>query len=101
MMNTTIDLRIYSDSVISKAVYWLSGDYIIIRKRLDDSTESITATPKMGFEQELKWMERFMCALNDFKLREVVAKETHEIKTILYAKAFSEDDSLTEEDIHD
>jgi His-Xaa-Ser system protein HxsD len=39
--------------------------------------------------------------LNDFKLREVVANETRDIKTILYAKAFADDEDFSEEDITD
>ena len=42
-----------------------------------------------------------MQTLNDFKLRQIVADETRDIKTILYAKAFAEDEDLSEEDIHD
>lgn len=101
-MKIKIDRRIYSDTVISKAVYWLSDDYIIVRNQLDDFTESISAISKDGkVWDEISWQSRLMGALNDFKLREIVADETRDIKTILYAKAFAEDDDLSEEDIHD
>lgn len=94
-MTVKVDRNIYNDSVISKAVYWLSGDYKISRELLDASTETITATPSEDFEDKL------MQSLNDFKLRQIVADETRDIKTILYAKAFAEDEDLSEEDIHD
>ena len=94
-MTIRVDRNIYNDSVISKAVYWLSGDYIISRGLLDTNTEVVTATPDEGFEEKL------MQSLNDFKLRQIVADETRDIKTILYAKAFAEDEDLSEEDIHD
>lgn len=32
--------------------------------------------------------------LNDYKLREIVEKETHDIRTILYAKAFADCEDL-------
>lgn len=94
-MTLGIDRRIYNDSVISKAVYWLSGDYKIVRTVLDEFTENIEATPEEGFEY------RLFQSLNDFKLRQIVADETRDIKSILYAKAFAEDEDLSEEDIHD
>lgn len=101
-MKIKIDRRIYNDAVISKAVYWLSSDYIIVRNQLDVSTESISAISKDGkVWDEIAWQSRLMSALNDFKLRDIVATETRDIKTILYAKAFAEDEDLSEEDIHD
>lgn len=99
-MTITVDKRIYSDSVISKAVYWLSGDFSIARRLIDDSLEEITATALYD-AAETEFEARFMQFLNDFKLRQIVADETRDIKTILYAKAFAEDEDLNEEDIHD
>lgn len=99
-MTITVDKRIYSDSVISKAVYWLSGDFSIVRHLIDDSLEEITATA-LPDVAEAEFETRLMQSLNDFKLRQIVADETRDIKTILYAKAFAEDEDLTEEDIHD
>lgn len=100
-MTITIDRRIYNDSVISKAIYWLAGNYIIVRSLLDDNSESIsiTANAKKITEERLKTI--LMQTLNDFKLRQIIADETRDIKTILYAKAFAEDEDLSEEDIHD
>lgn len=99
-MTVTVDKRIYDDSVISKAVYWLSGDFSIGRRIINDCLEEITASPL--FDCETNEFEcRLTHALNDFKLRQIVADETRDIKTILYAKAFAEDENLSEEDIND
>lgn len=98
-MTIEIDRRIYNDSVISKAIYWLSGDYVIVRSLLNDITESISITTGSISEQDLE--VKLLQTLNDFKLRQIVADETRDIKTILYAKAFAEDEDLSEEDIHD
>ena len=100
-MTIKIDRRIYSDSVISKVVYWMSGDYKIVRKSLDEFTEQIdiTAINKVEFDSYAEM--KFNQLLNDFKLRQIVADETRDIKTILYAKAFAEDEELSEDDIHD
>lgn len=99
-MNIKVDRRIYNDNVISKVVYWLTGDYKIVRTSLDESTEELTLVAANGIEtKDLE--NRVWAMLNDFKLRQIVADETRDIKTILYAKAFAEDEDLSEEDIHD
>jgi len=101
-MKTTIDRRIYNDSVISKAIYWLSGGFTIARTLLDETTEELTISSKDGEKiDEDAFKLKLTQALNDFKLRQIVADETRDIKTILYAKAFADDEDLTEEDIHD
>lgn len=99
-MNIKVDRRIYNDSVISKVVYWLSSDYTIVRTDLDEFTEQISLVSKDGDESE-DLENKVWQMLNDFKLRQIVADETRDIKTILYAKAFAEDEDLSEEDIHD
>lgn len=101
-MILTVDKRIYNDNVISKVVYWMSGDYKIVRTALNEFTEKIDAIPNNPDTNAINQFEnRFFQFLNDFKLRQIVADETRDIKTILYAKAFAEDEELTEEDIHD
>lgn len=100
-MTIEIDRRIYNDSVISKAIYWLSGDYVIVRSLLNDIMESVSITAKTDYISEQELEVKLLQTLNDFKLRQIVADETRDIKTILYAKAFAEDEDLSEEDIHD
>lgn len=100
-MTIKIDRRIYSDSVISKAIYWLSGDFIIVRSLLDDDIEQLSITANSDSIDEITIENKLMQALNDFKLRQIIADETRDVKTILYAKAFAEDEDLSEEDIHD
>ena len=100
-MTITIDRRVYNDSIISKAIYWLSGDYIIVRSLLDDNTESLSISANNANIAEDTVKTKLMQILNDFKLRQIVSNETRDIKTILYAKAFAEDEDLSEEDIHD
>ena len=100
-MTITIDRRIYSDSVISKAVYWMSGDYKIVRISLDEFIEQVDLTAINKVRSDSSAEMKFNQLLNDFKLRQIVADETRDIKTILYAKAFAEDEELSEEDIHD
>lgn len=90
-----IDRNIYSDSCISKVVYWLSDQYSIDR-RLEGSNEILQIE---DIEDEKSFKKLFFEKLNDFKLRGIIEDETKEIRTILYAKAFGDFDDITEEDI--
>lgn len=84
-----IDRRIFSDECISKVVYWFSDRYTIIRNLENDNTEQIQLCPRGDIEFDEKQVEHlFYQRLNDFKLRQIVENETHDIRTILYAKAF-------------
>ena len=79
----------------------MSGDYKIVRTSLDEFSEQIELIATNAESSESLVEEKFFQLLNDFKLRQIVADETRDIKTILYAKAFAEDEELSEEDIHD
>ena len=92
-MTLRLDRKIYSDSCISKVVYWLSSQYAIDR-HLDGEEEIITID---GADENFKSV--FFEKLNDYKLREVIDAETKDIRTILYAKAFGDFDDITEEEI--
>ena len=91
-----VDKNIYSDIVISKVAYWLSSQYTVKRRVLNNLEE----IEIIGSIENADILEREVFKmLNDYKLREIIANETREIKTILYAKAFAEDDNFSETDI--
>ena len=94
-MTLNIDRNIFSDSCISTVIYWFSGQYTIQRS-LQESIETLTID---NVSDEKQFRLEFFQNLNDYKLREQIDKETKDIKTILYAKAFGEFDELTEEEI--
>jgi His-Xaa-Ser system protein HxsD len=98
-----IDRRIYSDGVISKVAYWLSRDYQVTRSLVGDETEELHLTYLVSgvLLSEEDCAKVVWPMLNDFKLREIISVETKEIKTILYAKAFADDECFSEEDITD
>lgn len=85
-MTITVDRQIYDDVCISKAIYSLSDMYTFSRS-LDNNLEIIEVTSKTGQDFD---ESKFFDALNDFKLRGIINKETKDIKTILFAKAFGE-----------
>ena len=98
-MEIKIDHNIYSDSVISKVVYWLSGEYTIERS-LEGNMDVLSFSSRKNFpvdEEDIH--DRIYQMLNDQKLRDIIEVETKDIRTILYAKAFADFDDLTEEDL--
>ena len=94
-MTLDIDRNIFSDSCISTVVYWFSDQYTIQRS-LQEPIETLTID---NVSDDKQFRLEFFQKLNDYKLREQIDKETKDIKTILYAKAFGEFDELTEEEI--
>lgn len=100
-MTLKIDRNIFDDAAISKTIYWMSGDFSF-QRRLEGEIESITITAKPGTDMTDQEIElEFLDKLNDYKLRGIIAKETKDIRTILYAKAFSDDDNLSEKDLNE
>lgn len=88
-MQIKIDRSIYSDSCISKAVYALSSRYAIARSS-DGSYEVLTIHGIADDDADAR--HAILATLNDYKLRQIVDDETRDIRTILYAKAFSDCD---------
>lgn len=99
-MKTEVDKSIYTDRCISKAVYSMSREYTFSRKS-DGSVEHITIISKSGQDVDDSVANKFIDALNDYKLRDIIEKETHDIRVILYAKAFGDFDNIDEQDIED
>ncbi len=97
-MELRIDKRIYSDACVSKAVYSLANSYTINRNLIDDYTELLKITP-INHEDDKRTEEILLAALNDYKLRQIIEEETHDIRTILYAKAFADFDDIDEDEI--
>lgn len=100
-MTIKIDRKIFDDSAISKTIYWLSSDFSF-QRRMEGDTELVTIMPKLGVglsETDIEHM--FLDKLNDYKLRGIIANETRDIRTILYAKAFADDDNLSEDDLNE
>jgi His-Xaa-Ser system protein HxsD len=93
-MTITIDKTIYPDSCISKAIYHLSGRFSFERKG-QGNVELLTIHEKGNTKMD---ESLFWDTLNDFKLRDIISRETKDIRTILFAKAFADFDNLSEDD---
>lgn len=92
-MELTIDRNIYSDACISKAIYSLSKDYAISRN-LEGNIERLNIIPLGEKQEQCRIEAQIFNTLNDYKLRQVIENETHDIRTILYAKAFADFDDI-------
>ena len=88
-MKILIDRNIYSDECISKCVYSLS-EVFQFNSKLEGNIESIELNPAKGSISDEDAERLFLQKLNDFKLRQIVAEETKDVRTILYAKAFAD-----------
>ena len=94
-----IDRNIYSDSCISKTIYWLSNSYSCERKFIDGREYiDVIPTDKTNNVDEATTKFVFLQVLNDYKLREIVREETKDINTILYLKAFADCNELLEDE---
>lgn len=96
MVTIVVDRNVFSDEVITKAVYWETGNYRVSRKLVGTEEEITFQHGTELSEKEDLLRERFVQHLNDFKLRQIVDEETKDIRTILYIKAFATGDDFEE-----
>jgi His-Xaa-Ser system protein HxsD len=94
----TVDRQIYDDTVISNTVYWHTENFLIDRKVNGNSESIIFQTKKKELsESEIEEvLQKFNQDLNDYKLRQIISQETKDIRTILYIKAFANNDNFEE-----
>lgn len=99
-MKIQVDRNIYSDSCIDKALYNLSDRFTIMRNYTSPTTEELDVTIKCKSSTDNSSVKDLIIdTLNDFKLRDTIEKETHDIRVILYAKAFGEFDNVSDFDV--
>ena len=99
-----IDTNIYPDVVIDKVLYWYSSGYIILRKKVaDTSIEQVTLRRKDS-TSEIIWasvIADLSQKLVDYKNRKVVQDETNNLRELFFAKAFANNDDFVEFDFKD
>ncbi|MES2418552.1 MAG: His-Xaa-Ser system protein HxsD [Bacteroidota bacterium] len=87
-----LDYSIYSKDVILKCLYWYGNNFHIDLRKYNEDFYCVTLTAKkeetgqVDFETYLQKFERDII---DFSLREIITKETSNIRDLLIAKAFS------------
>ncbi|WP_293924337.1 His-Xaa-Ser system protein HxsD [Sphingobacterium sp. UBA6320] len=97
--NNKIVLKIqstfYSISVLHKCFYWYLGKFDVdIEKRNEDFIIKMSNIPDDLDKNNL--ISSIKKDLIDFNTREIIALETKDIRTLLIAKAFANDDEYNE-----
>ncbi|MCQ2267913.1 MAG: His-Xaa-Ser system protein HxsD [Bacteroidaceae bacterium] len=89
-----IDKSIYSENVLTKVLYLFSNAFNIRLKTLEQKyfVEFISLTNVDWDKIEHEISQSFI----DYKMREIIEQETHDLRKILYIKAFSNLDDFDE-----
>ena len=84
-----IDTTIYSIETIHKCFYWYTGDFEIDMTNNEVNQCQVTMISKTEDIDFNTLIPRIKQNLIDFKLREIVNKETQTIRELIVAKAFA------------
>jgi len=85
----TLDSHLYSEDVIYKCFYWYGADYTVDINR-ESTSFRIVLSSKSGEQIDtIMLTDKIRQDLIDFKLRDIVTKETKTIRELLTAKAFA------------
>lgn len=85
-----IDGNMYSESLLHKCFYWYGSEYEVEIQAIDD-TYIITLTSLKGPLNFEMLQSKIKSDLIDFKTREIIFNETKNIRELIIAKAFSQD----------
>jgi len=91
-----IDTSIFNDTVITKTCYWLSGDFFVFQE-ISNNKLTVTLEKRDGSINDecfLYLKNKINQDLIDFKTRDIVNKETKNIREILLVKAFANNDDF-------
>ena len=100
-----LESSLYSKDSIFKCLYWYSDKFEITVETFDEKYYEIKLKPNSTSSIEQAELEKYFQKLKrdfiDFNLRDIVAKETKNIRDLLIAKAFSnfENDAAPLDDI--
>lgn len=85
-----VSTALYSEDVVFKCFYWYSGAYNVAISPVSAARILVSLQPKDSAAWEPDaLLERIHKDLIDFKLRDIVTKETQTIRELIIAKAFA------------
>lgn len=84
-----IPATLYHEHIVFKCFYWYASDYSVEIDAVADSSIMVTIQPKNIHEDMSLLAEKVKTDLIDFKLREIVNRETRTIRELIIAKAFA------------
>jgi len=82
-----VDINVYPEEAVFKAVYWYTGKYDVQITRQDPFL--LVAVASEEHEPPEAFAQAFNQSLVDFRLRQIVDTETRTIRELIIAKAFS------------
>lgn len=87
----TIDNSIYNLDVLHKCFYWYGDKYIVDIKVISDTKNEVSLLIKHDETDHdfINTISKVKQDLIDFKLRDIVTKETKTVREIIVAKAFA------------
>lgn len=92
-----IDTSIFNEKVLTKVLYWYTEIFVIYWSKHHDNVHEITLTYKPNTEYLYSFeyiTNKFNQDLIDYKNRDLIASETKNIRSILYIKAFANNDDF-------
>lgn len=88
-LHFSLDADLYSEDVLFKCFYWYGADYdLAIEKDGRIFRIFLHSKSQIGTNHEVL-LQKINQDLIDFKLRDIVSKETKNIRDLLTAKAFA------------
>jgi His-Xaa-Ser system protein HxsD len=88
-LHLLIEKEIYNEDVLHKCFYWYGANFIVEIENHSKEYFSICLQTKNESENWNDIVEKIKGDLIDFKLRDIVTKETKTIRELLIAKAFA------------
>jgi len=97
-----IDTSLYSDAVITKVCYWLTDTHTLLRENVSENIQRLTIDLKTK-ESDKTYFDDLVFKISqsfaDYKLREIVLRETEAVRNILYVKAFANSDEFEDHNL--
>jgi len=90
-LQVNVDASIYDIDVLHKCFYWYGGNFSVdISSTTDGYLVRLAPTGKQSIEESFDDLcEKIKLDLIDFKLRDIVTKETQTVRELITAKAFA------------
>lgn len=91
-LHLTIDGRLYSESIIYKCFYWYTREFTVDINLESNINYRISIQPIAKQDSSYNWeeiIERIKQDLIDFRLRDIITRETQTVKELIVAKAFA------------
>lgn len=84
-----IEKELYNEDVLHKCFYWYGGDFGVEVNNYSDKLFLVVLHPLSETTDLEKTIDKVKRDLIDFKLRDIVTKETKTIRELIIAKAFA------------